>query len=432
MMSLYTFVLLALLIEKGTAACYVPSAGSGQVYCSDLLCLGSCTTENGCFCSLDETKTCLPAGSTCLAADNTCCPTGYFWSPTDECCTDTVNCFPSCQNDEICQKVNNVATCTCNTTNYSGMSTSSLVPSVKCESSIMTVSVSKCLLEKLGFDSNNLKLNEDSDACTNVYAEVINDSTMKSIQVLPKTGWCGNVVTTDSSKVYYTNTLQVGIKNSSIITVNPLNVSFTCSYNLSMQTSLAAAFHPVVSSVNLTINGEGSILTRMAAYWDQAYANPIKDGEDVPVGSFFFLGLFSDAVDGNQFALRVESCFATPDGVETNVNKVQLVSGGCPANQEVYTDVQSNGNGLEARIKVSSFAFKGQSLVYITCAVRLCNKNGTCTGCNLARSADNRESKLLTLPMNFYDDYTNSAPNTALSWAVLLGSVMAFLSNKFI
>ncbi|KAM8977284.1 pancreatic secretory granule membrane major glycoprotein GP2-like [Pelodytes ibericus] len=434
MIFLYTLVLAAVLTEKGEATCFVPAANSGLLQCSDTTCSGACDADNGCTCTIDPTINCVPTGSECLLSDNTCCPNGYYWSLSQNCCTGDVNCIPACQSNEFCQDVNGEATCTCNSTIYIGMSTSSLAPTVKCETNTMSISLNKCLLQSLGFDSTSLTLNNDSNACTNFYSEVVNGVTVVTMQAIPKTNYCGNQLTIDTSKVYYTNTLHIGIQNKTIITVNPMNISFTCSYNLTMQTSLATAFHPVMSTVNLTVNGEGSFVTNMAAYWDAAYGNPIAGDQDVPIGSNIYLGIFSDSGDGDYFVLRVENCFATPDGVETNVNKVQLVSGGCPATQDVYVQVQENGIALEARIQISSFAFQGQALVYITCDVRLCDKNTTCTGCNVGRSADNTGLGRLTIPMNLIGNYlyfdNNSASSAVSSWAVLAASLLTFLSTK--
>ncbi|XP_063309289.1 pancreatic secretory granule membrane major glycoprotein GP2-like [Pelobates fuscus] len=429
MIFLCILVLAATLIEKGSAECYVIPSDSGLVMCSDNSCGGQCYPDIGCFCS-DQAKQCLPTNSECTPPDNICCPTGYFWSSVDNCCTTTAFCYPSCHADEICENVNNVSTCNCNTTKYAGIKISALVPSVHCDSKVMEVSINKCLVTSLGFDSTSLTLNDASQNCSTLYPTTTDNVTVVTLQSKPVTGWCGTVMKTDSSKVYYTNTLHIGILNKTIITTNPINISFTCSYNLTMQTSLVAALHPVLSSVNLTVNGEGSVLTTMAAYWGQAYSDPIQSTDEVPVGSPFYLGLFSESTDGDTFVLRVDDCFGTPDGDNNSVNKVMLVSGGCPANQGVGVDVEENGQSLQARIKINSFVFQSQPLVYITCNVRLCFKNATCTGCNVARSAES-ETSPLTISVNFLDSFSDSASSTASSWTMLAGSLFTFLSMKF-
>ncbi|XP_071989208.1 pancreatic secretory granule membrane major glycoprotein GP2-like [Engystomops pustulosus] len=427
MLPLYVLVLVAVFIQKGeTYTCY---SGSNPPQCSTCG-GGSCTSDNGCSCNYDLVTPCVPNSECASVGTNICCPSGYFWSSTDNCCTDTLICNPSCLSDEICTNVNNVATCTCNTTVYSGLSVSSISPTVKCDSKLMTISLSKCLLESFGFDTTTFQLNNNSDACRNIYTEVIGGLTMQTIQALPETDWCGNIVTTDSSKIYYNNMLYIGIQNKSLITVNPANISFSCSYNLTMQTVLAASLHPTLSTVNISVSGQGIAETTMAAYWDAQYTSPVQQDQDVPVGSNVYLGIYADIMDSSKFVLRVENCYATPDNNVNNVNKVAIVSGGCPANQGVTAEVQENGVTLQSRIRFSSFAFQGQPLVYITCDVRLCDKNNTCTGCNAARSSEDGAATL-QIPLNFLDDYSSSASNTVVSsWAMLVSSLLAYLSIK--
>ncbi|XP_063812993.1 uncharacterized protein LOC135050428 [Pseudophryne corroboree] len=421
-------VLTAVVIQKGDAICYSPSA-TGTQLCSTCSGGGSCTPDNGCSCVNDPATICVPTTECASVDSNICCPRNYYWSATDNCCTDVLICNPACKNDLICTNISSVATCSCNTTLYSGLNSSALSPVIQCGSNTISVSLSKCLLESLGYDVTTIELNNSSSSCVNIYEQTVNNTTMEAVQVLPETGWCGNTVQTDSLKVYYSNVLHIGLKNSIIITSNPVNISFSCSYNLTMQTSLAAAFNAVVNTINLTANGEGSVLTTMAAYWDQAYAVPILSTEDVPVGSNIYLGIFSDFVDVTKFVLRVESCYATPDNNANNVNKVAIVTSGCPANQGITAVVQENGVSLQSRIEFSSFAFQGQPLVYITCTVRLCDTNTTCTGCNAARDSNNGQAQL-QIPLNLIDVFSSSESNTAVSWTVMTSSLLALLTTK--
>ncbi|XP_031752216.1 pancreatic secretory granule membrane major glycoprotein GP2-like [Xenopus tropicalis] len=412
---LYVLGLTTLLVERGVAqSCY---AGTDPPPCNT--CGGVCSFGNPCQCSTDQRECMATTAADCDAADNTCCLTGYYWSSALSCCTTTPACYPACQSDEVCATVNNTATCTCNSASYTGLTSSSLSPTVKCNSGTMVVSLSKCLMAFLGYDS--LHLSNNTDPCTNTYTEVINGKTMNSIQALTQSNWCGNMLMIDATKVSYTNILVIG-------SLNIYKVSFTCSYNLSMQINLDSALHAVMSSVNLTVNGQGSVTTTMTAYWDQAYSKPILSNDEVTTGSDIFLGVTSGAADGNTFVLRVETCAATPDGDLNNVNKIMIVEGGCPANEGVFAEVQENGQSLEARIKISSFAFQGQPLVYVTCQVLLCDKSGVCTGCTQSRQASRSEGTL-EVALNFQDKYytDSSASQSAMCWSVLAGSLLVLL-----
>ncbi|KAM5180703.1 uromodulin-like [Mantella aurantiaca] len=374
---------------------------------------GYCTADNGCTCNSDAITTCFPGSECSSVGTNACCPTGYYWSAPDNCCTETLICNPACNSEEICTNVSMTATCSCNHTFYSGLSVSSLTPIVTCESALMKVSIGKCLLQYFGYDSNSFQLNNNSDTCSSSYPETINGQTMQTIQALPETGWCGNNMTSNNTKVSYSNVLHIGNqKNSSVVFHNPINLTFSCSYNLTMQTSLASAINVTINTINLTAIGEGSVVTTMGAYWDSAYTQPIQSSEIVTVGTDVYIGITADVGDVSKFVLRTESCIASPDNNVNNINSVAIVSGGCPANQGVTADVQENGLSFESRVKFSSFAFQGQPLVYITCTVRLCSKNSTCTGCNAARDGNSGEG-VLQIPINFQDTFENSASSTA-------------------
>ncbi|XP_040193832.1 pancreatic secretory granule membrane major glycoprotein GP2-like [Rana temporaria] len=432
MLVLHVLLLVAALLQKGDAnTCYQPLTAADTILCSDPTCGGgSCTVANGCACNSDAAITCVPTTECATVANNICCPTGYYWSPTDKCCTATLICNPACTNDKICTNVSSEAICDCNTTLYSGQNSSSLSPIINCGSNVITVSLSECLLESIGYDSQSFQLNNNSDSCTNTYTQTINNQTMMTIQALPQTGWCGNVMTMDNTAVYYSNVLHIGISNTNVITANPVNLTFSCSYNLTIQTSLAGGYNTSTNTVNLTASGVGSVTTTMAAYWDAQYTQPIQSSDTVPVGSSIYIGVTANAGDVNTFVLRTERCVATPDNNVNNVNNAVILSGGCPANQGITAQVKDNGGSLESRFQFSSFAFQGQPLVYITCTVRLCNKNTTCTGCNAARDADTGLG-VLQVPINFMDDYGNSASSTAVSWTLLTSSLVVFFSMKF-
>ncbi|XP_075051651.1 uromodulin-like [Mixophyes fleayi] len=296
----------------------------------------------------------------------------------------------------------------------------------------MESSISKCQLEALGYDYNSLHLNNNSYLCNYTYPKVMNNMNMSSVQAKAAEGWCGNIVTQDSSNIYISNTLYIEPVAGPLITKNPLSYNITCAYNLTMQTSLNISLHPVLSTIHLTPeNGTGVFTVIMAAYKDATYTTPIQQNEEVDVGSDVYLGLFSSDADGTVFALRVDSCLATPTNDQNDANAVQLVSAGSAADDGVQTTVVQNGVSLEARIKISSFAFQGYPEVYIFCNVDLCNKTNGCSGSRIGRSADSKSSGLgINLLLQDGVNYTSSGYHTAASWAVLAASLLAFLTFK--
>ncbi|XP_071993194.1 pancreatic secretory granule membrane major glycoprotein GP2-like [Engystomops pustulosus] len=428
-----SFLLLALcaLLKYAEAGCY---NGTDPSLCSDSSCRGSCTFANGCYCAGDILE-CVPTATQCPMDDDSCCNNlvGWFWDTSLQCCTDVPLCNLACLTDEVCQIINNEATCVCNTTTYSGIKTSDLQPSLKCDGGTMIPSISQCQLKQLGYNISSLHIRNDSIACTYVFDDIINNIRVQSFQVKAAIGWCGNTVNqNDSSKIYFTNTLQIDPNSGPLITKNPIVFNFTCGYNLTMQTSLNFSLNPIVSSVVLPSQGEsGSYTITLAAFSEATFTVPIQVNEEIKVGSSVYLGLFSPDMDGNLFALRVEKCFATPTINPDDPTNVVFVSAGCAVDGDILTTVIQNGNSSEARIQTSAFLFQGYTEVYIFCNVRLCNKTSGCEGCGLSRSLLADSSQLgIQLTLQDFDYNTSSGHYTVASWTMLAASLLGLLSVK--
>ncbi|KAG8588764.1 hypothetical protein GDO81_006094 [Engystomops pustulosus] len=418
---LYVVVLIAGL-KYAESACY----NGTTVACNT--CGGSCET-GGCYCLTDPLQECVPTeAGNCASESNSCCPSGYFYDKNNTCCTDTPICNPSCSADEICA---NGTQCVCKQL-LKGKAIKDLIPSVQCHADAMVVSLHRCLLTYLKYDYSTLRLDGNSVTCNTTYPTDDNGTKVDNIEAKLTSGWCGNIITNDSEKIYITNTIHINILPSLLITVNPLSFNFTCAYNRTMQLNLNYSLHPVIGTASLPgINGTGLFDLTMAAYWDAQYANAIQETETVTVGSDFFLGLFVRNVDGNLLALRVENCVASPTS-NRDSSSVSLVKAGCSAGGDINTAVEENGVSLEARIRVSAFKFQSTDYVYIFCDVRLCDRSTNCTTCDSStkgRSASDTRAVMLQLPYDGYD-YSSSVTHSALPWTVLCSALIGFLSVK--
>ncbi|KAM4701478.1 pancreatic secretory granule membrane major glycoprotein GP2-like [Discoglossus pictus] len=415
------------LLKHAGAACY---SGTKYPLCSS--CGGSCSFENECACS-DGLSSCLPQN--CDPNHLICCPQDLFWDDEKSCCSADVVCSPPCLSDEICVNITNEATCVCNDSSHTGAKIEDLVQPVNCDGGTMTISVGRCLLNALGYDYTSLKVYNNSDICSATFSNIINNQRVQSLQLIAQTGYCGNVMMIDAFKVNYTNTLHIDILNRSIIAKNPMEINFTCSYNLTMETNLSIALHPQLGTTYLTApNGEGSYPLTMTAYKDSAFSQPFQPTDSALVGSDIFLGLIISDADGMTFALRVVKCWATPTKNPEDPNYVLLVSGGCQADGGVETEVMNNGNGLEARIRFSSFLFQGFEEVFVFCDARLCGKSENCYACQNGRAAESNTGEVM-IALNLEDNgiyFSSSASQKAVSWTVLTGSFLAIIYTKFL
>ncbi|KAM4701783.1 pancreatic secretory granule membrane major glycoprotein GP2-like [Discoglossus pictus] len=338
-------------------------------------------------------------------------------------------CDPPCYSDEQCVEINNMTTCVCNTTLYHDKRLNS---SVNCDGGKMVISVNRCLLDTLGYDFSSFTMTNKSEGCNITYPGVIDNKRVQSLQAKVETGWCGNRVTVNDSQVYYANTLHIGIKKNSVVTVSSMDLNFICAYNLTMQTSLIFALRPLSGTTYLKpVNGEALYPLTMAAYKDTSYTVPLEESDTVLVGAYVYLGLFIEDADGSIFALRVDQCFATPTNDPENANKVQFVKEGCAVDGDVETKIEENGVSLVAKVRISSFKFQGYNNIFIYCDVRLCNKTEVCSGCQAGRALDSGSGQVvLSLNLDDQISYSSSGSHTVGLWTVLVISLLRFVFNK--
>ncbi|XP_077337207.1 uromodulin-like isoform X2 [Lithobates pipiens] len=384
-MKLHFVIALALLVKYAGAQCIDPSDPKyvNMTFCDS--CSGSCTPDNGCSCSAQDT-TCVPTpGIDCINSDfSPCCPEGLFYNTNQSCCSTTPSCDPQCATDEVC---NSLGICECNTTLYPNLRLSDFHPTVICENNAMTVTVSKCELAVLGLDSSTMRLRNSSIECNFPYQQSINGQTVNIIQAKAASNWCGNTVMDDDSNIYISNTIYIEILDKPIITTNNIRFNFTCVYNRNMQTSLKLPGNIIKQMVYLSgVNQIGLYPVTMAAYKDSSFTEPYENNENVVVGSIIYVGIFVTGADGNQYVLQIETCVASPTDNRNDVNAFYLIKDGC-VQETVSTMVLQNISALEAAFSISAFQFQNQANVNLFCDVRLCDiTNETCSKCATARS----------------------------------------------
>ncbi|CAH2221575.1 Hypothetical predicted protein [Pelobates cultripes] len=237
---LCVFMLATFLKQSAGADCYT---GNAYTKCDD--CDSDCFTSNVCICS--DNSTCLP--STCDLDPSNCCPVEFSWDSSKACCTVEKTCNRICAADEECIFQDDNKICECNKSMYTNKTKQDLKPVVICDSDIISASVSRCLVQSLGYDYNSFYLNNASSGCVYHYNNITNNQRLDTYQLDAKQGWCGNIVTNDSSKIYVTNTVHFNTTPSLLITKNPIAFNITCGYNKTLQTSLQFALKPLIRYV---------------------------------------------------------------------------------------------------------------------------------------------------------------------------------------
>ncbi|XP_068122230.1 pancreatic secretory granule membrane major glycoprotein GP2-like [Hyperolius riggenbachi] len=256
-----------------------------------------------------------------------------------------------------------------------------LVPSVKCDADVITVSMSRCLLTTLGYDYTSISINgNSSNLCNYVYEDHVNGTVFENIQTQLKEGFCGNNVTKNSSIYILSNNVHISpIQVGNIITKNPVSLNFNCTYDLTKQVSVNYTLHPISQTIYLPgVNGTGSYPLTMSAYKDPEYITQLQETDNVPIGELVYVSLNVLAVDGDLFALRTVQCVAS--GTDSRTGGVNLLAGGCKVdNSDIYVNVSENGVSLESRFSFSMFQFQDQTQLYLFCDVLLCDKTANCS-----------------------------------------------------
>ncbi|XP_068122231.1 uromodulin-like [Hyperolius riggenbachi] len=240
----------------------------------------------------------------------------------------------------------------------------------------------------------------------------------------------------DSAIMYFSNTMHINQFYGPLITKNPLAYNFTCEFNITMQTSLNFSLKPELSIIYIPAspeNGVGAFTVTLAAYWDSNFNRPVQKDDQIYVGDNIYLGLFVQGLDGSYFVLTAENCFATPTSNRNDTNHAQLVQEGCAVSGDVQVVVLENAVSTEARIQFSSFLFQGLTEVYIFCDVKICTKDEGCGQCpKTGKALTNRVYSGLGIQLNLADiaGLTNSGYHTAVSWFMLVGSLLACLSTN--
>ncbi|XP_078538812.1 uromodulin-like [Lissotriton helveticus] len=412
----------ALLGEAGAVDC-----SAAYPLCN--ACAGSCVQGAGCFCGTDG-STCLP--QTC-DMDTLCCPDGLFWHTSANCCSLEPTCYPACMADEACKLPEGV--CICNSTLHQGAQVTDVVPMFMCDEALITITVPKCLLEKLRYNPAGMHVRTPTVDCMNSYNQVLNGIRMWSEQILPVTGFCGNEVVINGTYTTYSNYLEIPAATiNGIIYVPNLRYNFSCSYPRNILASLDTVINPISSTLTLSLGGASGVITvTMAAFWDSSYTNPITAVQQIDVGTTFYFGLSAASPDDGTFVLRADSCYATPVNDPNSPTRVNLITGGCSADQGVTTQVLMNGVAMSVFFSAESFAFDGISSVYVFCNTRLCVKaGGNCTACgNIAGRSAGSSGNIGVGPFTMSEiPELNFASQTVVSWTVLVSSLITLLSVR--
>ncbi|XP_059933974.1 pancreatic secretory granule membrane major glycoprotein GP2 isoform X4 [Mesoplodon densirostris] len=282
-------------------------------------------------------------------------------------------CERTCRSKEECRFANDTWNCFCRQDlNISDVH--SLQPQLDCEAKEIKVSLDRCLLEGLGFgDEVHAYLQDPNWNCSSMMQGEENN--WISVTSPVQAGACGNILERNQTHAIYKNTLS--LVNNFIIRDTILSINFQCAYPLDMKVSLQTALKPIVSSLNVSVDGEGEFTVMMALFQDQNYTSPYEGATVVlSVESMLYVGAILERGDTSQFNLVLKNCYATPTGDMNDPVKYFIIRNSCPNQYDSTINVEENGVSSESRFSVQMFMFAGNyDLVFLHCEISLCNSH---------------------------------------------------------
>ncbi|XP_043945195.1 uromodulin-like [Protopterus annectens] len=301
------------------------------------------------------------------------CPHSYCTDPrfsTNPCAS------LSCADDEECKNLNGVWGCHCKTDHSSSLNTDTdgLNPVVTCSTSTIKASLNKCQLEKMGYNTSAVTLMDRK--CAAIKDEGEGQSI--SFITLTRNGYCGTRLMKNATHAIYQNVLQLWPKSTGAINAKKeTNVSYNCTYFLDMQTSLALAENPVVSSNNLTAGSSSIYKGKIALYRDSAFTTPYEGTVAILNESMLHVGLMVEDVKESGLVLLVKDCYATMTPSDSDLDRVFIIKDGCPAAN--VTTAVINGIRLQSQFSVQHIVVSNLGQVYLHCEISLCiNSSGEC------------------------------------------------------
>ncbi|KAM4544548.1 alpha-tectorin isoform 1-T1 [Odontesthes bonariensis] len=245
---------------------------------------------------------------------------------------------------------------------------------VNCKHAQMEVSISKCKLFQLGFEREDVRINDEH--CPGIEGE-----DFISFHINNTKGHCGSIVQSNGTHIMYKNTVWIESVNNTgnVITRDKtINVEFSCAYELDLKISLETVLKPMLSVINLTLpTQEGNFITKMALYKNSSYRNPYREGEVVlSTRDNLYVGVFVEGADENQLILIVNMCWATPSRYSSDRLRYIIIERGCPNIKDNTIGMAENGISLTCRFHVTVFKFIGDyDEVHLHCDVSLCDSD---------------------------------------------------------
>ncbi|XP_073459750.1 uromodulin-like [Aquarana catesbeiana] len=327
----------------------------------------------------------------------------------------------TCATDEICNSAGTA--CQCNAAVYQLVRGASPPVNFTCTGAKFNIQVSKCWLEKNGYNTSDVRLNSTNSECVAV-RQIVDGISEMTIQRPLITSDCNTEAVVNTTHVTYTNQLYIFAKTNPIRITNDAVLNISCAYPLNINVILNVTLHSVTGSILL--NGptaNASYAAIMMAFWDSEYTTPLSEDDPLKVEDTIYLSVRVPDLDVNTFKLKVVNIYASP--TSSSDQKYYLLQNGCPAS-DVPADqltVDSNGVGIESRFAMKVFQIANSNAVYLFADLKLCTTDCVTTCGPQAKDASSdviagRVSIYLNAADTIYNVDTSSASGFSMPWTL--------------
>ncbi|XP_052406971.1 uncharacterized protein LOC127952514 isoform X1 [Carassius gibelio] len=312
----------------------------------------------------------------------------------------------SCSEDEHCGEKNGVYGCLCNA-NHSRWNSESFDFSETCESSSGSMSVSRCQLFEAGFSADILHLNDPSCKGTVRNGRVeFNFDNNEHI--------CGTNLVANGTHFIYDNFILGTPRTEGLISREKvLKLSFSCAYPQTQTLSMNMEINPLESIVHKSLPaGEGRYRVRMIPYQDDEFTRPFTGSVDAELNQEMHVEVRVEGVDSRQFALVIDTCWATPVNDPDYTLRWDLIVQECPNPNDDTVELLQNGVSTSSRFSFRMFIFTANSTkLYLHCSIQLCllSSNHCSVNCNSGQHWRKRRS------LDFHDSSSISMGPLMLS-----------------
>ncbi|XP_043945488.1 uromodulin-like [Protopterus annectens] len=337
-------------------------------------------------------------------------------------------CESACLHDELC--VTNDSTlppsfyCTCNSVMYDNFNNPDF-PSLltgtpfSCHPQYFAISISLCLDRAMKmFDIQLPDDNIEDNPCF-AYGNPQDGITEYVFSISSATD-CQATTSINSTHVTYSVPIWFRYNNTGkfVILHNDLKIVYTCSYPLSMNTSLDMNLNPLISTNNITVTGTGTYTTIMQLYRYSDYTG-VYTIADMPlsltVETPLYIGASILSADP-RLSMKVTSCYATPTSNSNDETKYNILTNDCPIPGSPGVSFKIDGNGSVVQFSFKLFKFTSSPKVYLHCIFYLCY--GTCVpscgGKSAALPKSLAETKLSAGPIALQDNASSLSASASV------------------